>query len=488
MIRVKRLSQIFVPAIGGAFLSLMVYGEASPFNFDPYLFQPKENPDKTFFFLAQLELDPSNQAFSTDLPNADQPQLLNPGQYRVVEGDTLWSIARRLRFNGISVVQTMEAIFRYNSSAFDGDDVSSLEIGAMIWLPTSDEVRLEFGTFVSPGIERIDPDRLQTQALLSSIDRSAKEEQRLIPKSSSFIAPSGTRSKGAFMNDSEDQKEEIESAKAKDTDAIFSKDTFDADNKNEGSSLATEFTDDFELISASSSDIEKNPDDLLQDSTVIAEADSEIGKGAVASFLVLITVLATIFAFSRRRISQTSVYSASHTYALPHDQDTARYDEFDGEEIKLFDETDEEIFPDQNQEVSSRFFDSMVDPMVDAEMYLSVGKIAQAIDVLQEERFAKPTDTACRVRLMQVLFEEKQTKDLEVIFREIEAIGDQDSVNVAEGILSASKQYFQNSPHAESNGVDLDLPREFILVHDDNEYSDNSDHRGRAKKSPEILV
>ena len=194
----------------------------------------------------------------------------------------------------------------------------------------------------------------------------------------------------------------------------FVKDTFDADDKNEGSSLATEFTDDFELISASNSEIEKNPDDLLQDSTVIAEADSEIGTGAVASFLVLITVLATIFAFSRRRISQKSVYSASHTYALPHDQDTARYDEFDGEEIKLFDETDEEIFPDQNQEVSSRFFDSMVDPMVDAEMYLSVGKIAQAIDVLQEERFAKPTDTACRVRLMQVLFEEKQTKDLEI--------------------------------------------------------------------------
>ena len=90
----------------------------------------------------------------------------------------------------------------------------------------------------------------------------------------------------------------------------------------------------------------------------------------------------------------------------------------------------------------------MVDPMVDAEMYLSVGKIAQAIDVLQEERFAKPTDTACRVRLMQVLFEEKQTMDLEIIFREIEAIGDQDSVNVAEGILSESKEYIQNSYHA----------------------------------------
>ena len=195
------MSQIFVPAIGAAFLSLMVYGEDSPFNFDPFLFQQRENPDKTFFFLAQLELDQSNQAVATDLPNTDQPQLLNPGQYRVVEGDTLWSIARRLRFNGISVVQTMEAIFRYNSSAFDGDDVSSLEIGAMIWLPTSDEVRLEFGTFVSPGIERIDPDRLQTQALLSSIDRSAKDEQRLIPKSTSLVAPSGTKSKGALVND-----------------------------------------------------------------------------------------------------------------------------------------------------------------------------------------------------------------------------------------------------------------------------------------------
>ena len=269
MIRVKRLSQIFVLAIGGAFLSLMVYGEDSRLNFDPFLFQPRENLDKTFFFLAQLELDQSNQAFSTDLANHEQPQLLNPGQYRVVEGDTLWSIARRLRFNGISVVQTMEAIFRYNSSAFDGDDVSSLEIGAMIWLPTSDEVRLEFGTFVSPGIERIDPDRLQTQALLSSINRSAKEEQRLIPKSTSSVGPSGTNPRGALINDSVDQTEEIESAKAEDTGTIFSDNTFDTDDRNEESSLATEFTDDFELISASNSEIEKSPDDLLEDSTVI---------------------------------------------------------------------------------------------------------------------------------------------------------------------------------------------------------------------------
>ena len=50
MIRVKRLSQIFVPAIGGAFLSLMVYGEDSPFNFDPFLFQQRENPDKKTWF------------------------------------------------------------------------------------------------------------------------------------------------------------------------------------------------------------------------------------------------------------------------------------------------------------------------------------------------------------------------------------------------------------------------------------------------------
>ena len=146
VMKVKQMSQRFVLIMWTIFLSNSVFGEDALFRFDSRLFLPDDNPDKTFYLIAQLDQNKSSEVLPTDNSDSDQTQRLSPGQYRVAEGDTLWSIARRLRFDGISVVQTMEAIFRYNSSAFDGDDVSSLEIGAMIWLPTSDEVRLEFGT------------------------------------------------------------------------------------------------------------------------------------------------------------------------------------------------------------------------------------------------------------------------------------------------------------------------------------------------------
>ena len=186
--QIKRGSTAVVATLLGSFFFLLHEAHGGDeLGHDVSAFQSMEFDTLTeTFYLAQLDAqtlyqpqiqedwlgdESAVEAPATNATPSKVQQGLSPGQYQVVQGDTLWNIARRLRFTGISVVQTMEAIFRYNASAFDGDDVSSLKVGSMIWLPTGDEVRLEFGTFVSPGIERIDPERMQTQALLSSINR-----------------------------------------------------------------------------------------------------------------------------------------------------------------------------------------------------------------------------------------------------------------------------------------------------------------------------
>ncbi len=229
--------------------------------------------DSVSQLVVQLEPAGTPDEFAEDIY---EKAPLSPGQYKVKSGDTLWNIARRLRFDGISVVQTMEAIFRYNSSAFDGDDVSSLKIGSMIWLPTGDEVRLEFGTFISPGIERIDPDRIQTQALLSSIDRSATDgemEDMLgegrIPQTSSDSAeskvePPASKKAGSVAVD---LKSESTDARRLSIDTSVQKleltaqqlgneeiQVYSGEQKNE-------FPDEYELISSSKIDIEKPPID-----------------------------------------------------------------------------------------------------------------------------------------------------------------------------------------------------------------------------------
>ena len=290
--RVKQLSQIFALMMMSTFFSDDGYGEDSLFRSNSHLLPPKENADKALLLIAQLDPSKSSEVLITDSSEADQTNRLSPGQYRVAASDTLWSIARRLRFDGISVVQTMEAIFRYNSSAFDGDDVSSLEIGAMIWLPTSDEVRLEFGTFVSPGIERIDPERMQTQALLSSIDRSAKEEIPVIPYKATSPESSEIEPSGAEIKEWTDKTELIGLIIAEESKDDLIDDATDSSLKNEQSPLESEFAEDFELISMSDSDVDTNSTSIPKDSSLADGGERKIGTSVIVSFGVVMTLLA----------------------------------------------------------------------------------------------------------------------------------------------------------------------------------------------------
>ena len=316
---------------------------------------------------------------------------LVPGQYEVAPDDTLWKIARRLRFTGISVVQIMEAIFRYNSAAFEEGDISEIVVGSVILLPTEEEVRSEFGAFVSPGIERIEPDRIQSRALISSIRRSALEQER--------TANLLTRK------------------------ALDRKERFDSSESSKNNVSPAFALDDYDTSSQQSS------------STKSQSSNVSVLLGA---FLFGLALFGGLYVYSRRAKKPEQNNDLENDEVTGLDDLSFYFDEEDGVNIKLFDESDREIFPNTADEVSSRFFDSMVDPMIDAEMYLSVGKIDEAIDVLQEERFAKPLDASCRVRLMQILYEERRFRELETIYSEIEKTGDHDSVAAASIILQQS--------------------------------------------------
>ena len=442
--QIKRGSTAVVATLLGSFFFLLHEAHGGDeLGHDVSAFQSMEFDTLTeAFYLAQLDAqtpfqpqiqedwlgdESAVEAPATNATPSKVQQGLSPGQYQVVQGDTLWNIARRLRFTGISVVQTMEAIFRYNASAFDGDDVSSLKVGSMIWLPTGDEVRLEFGTFVSPGIERIDPERMQTQALLSSInrdlvlnrenalvnggaipyqDQSERAAQSIGDTSEANDALSAGRSEG--QADLDAALDTVSATQSDTTDKTLNGALSNANNAGSGLGLSAPEAgmlvaeETVESVDPASQlplepQIERQQ---IEPQTVPQTPASgyDFISWLLASFLVVIAAMV----FWLKRPPKESQNSDSRLQTLGSGSIDLRYDELDGSEIKVFDESDTEIFPDESNEVSSRFFDSMIDPMVDAEMYLSVGKVAEAIDVLQEERFAKPNDVACRVRLMQV--------------------------------------------------------------------------------------
>ena len=110
----------------------------------------------------------------------------------------------------------------------------------------------------------------------------------------------------------------------------------------------------------------------------------------------------------------------------------------------LFDESDTDIFDNGEELANGEVFDMMVEAVAEADVYLSLGKTAEAIEVLEEARAQDPADAASRLKLMEVLFRENRKDELRVLYEEIQTSGDEGAIEMAAIIVG---------PNVESEGV-----------------------------------
>ena len=78
--------------------------------------------------------------------------------HRVVVGDTLWNVSKRLRPRGSTILQTMDALYSQNPSAFVAGDANKMKEGAILRLPSFDEINEEVGDIVATQIGLTEPD------------------------------------------------------------------------------------------------------------------------------------------------------------------------------------------------------------------------------------------------------------------------------------------------------------------------------------------
>lgn len=99
-------------------------------------------------------------------------------QHRVVEGDTLWNVAKRLKPSGLTILQTMDALFSQNPEAFVEGDANRLIKGMTIRLPSKTEISREAGDLVAEqiGLRPTEQEALSQQIAESQLTGQVNDE------------------------------------------------------------------------------------------------------------------------------------------------------------------------------------------------------------------------------------------------------------------------------------------------------------------------
>ena len=461
----------------------------------------------------QVAPAPVSKAVSGSAPKAAAgKQTLSGDQHRVVVGDTLWNVSKRLRPRGLTILQTMDALYSQNPSAFVNGDANRMQEGAILRLPSKTEIGQEAGDIVASQIGLVAPaaEELATQEpaieeLVS--DQQAEElsaEDELFPESDSSadqqesggvlelitaydaseatelaIAGDGLESEeGLFPEGPSEDADTAVAAEVDQVDQLNSELVVTQDEMSKTQLENNELRERMALLEAQVDTMETLVD-------VAEEQEAAVPPVAKASpvedfqaqlkeqpwYLWLgLGVIILVLVMLLRRTSKTSPddseqldESAAGAGYQEYDNGTSvdtganlLVDELDGLELdpedNLFDETDKEIFAEEDADVSPEIFDSMVEATAEAEVYLSLGNIDQAIEILQKARAADAADTASRLKLMEVLFREGRRDELKPIFLEIELTGDEVATSMASVILGPEEQKpsEESEPESES--------------------------------------
>ena len=461
----------------------------------------------------QVAPAPVSKAVSGSAPKAAAgKQTLSGDQHRVVVGDTLWNVSKRLRPRGLTILQTMDALYSQNPSAFVNGDANRMQEGAILRLPSKTEIGEEAGDIVASQIGLVAPaaEELATQEpaieeLVS--DQQAEElfaEDELFPESDSSadqqesggvlelitaydaseatelaIAGDGLESEeGLFPEGPSEDADTAVAAEVDQVDQLNSELVVTQDEMSKTQLENNELRERMALLEAQVDTMETLVD-------VAEEQEAAVPPVAKASpvedfqaqlkeqpwYLWLgLGVIILVLVMLLRRTSKTSPddseqldESAAGAGYQEYDNGTSvdtganlLVDELDGLELdpedNLFDETDKEIFAEEDADVSPEIFDSMVEATAEAEVYLSLGNIDQAIEILQKARAADAADTASRLKLMEVLFREGRRDELKPIFLEIELTGDEVATSMASVILGPEEQkpLEESEPESES--------------------------------------
>ena len=441
---------------------------------------------------------------------------LSGDQHQVVVGDTLWNVSKRLRPRGLTILQTMDSLYSQNPNAFVRGDANKMKEGAILRLPSKAEIGEEAGDIVANQIGLADSAQRELPVQEPAIEDAVADEPAIDePSADELFAEDELFPEGELFPESDISADAQDSGGVLDlitaydaseaTELVIGDDSFASQDlevsAEEGSAEVASAEVSAELAvtqdEMSKTQLENNE---LRERMALLEAqvdtmetlETMVDEAPVAKtsaiqdlqaqldgqpwylWVGLVLVIFVLVLLLRR----TSKASPDDSGELEEDTSGAGYQEYDTElsvdtgadllvdeldglelnpEDNLFDETDKEIFAEEDADVSPEIFDSMVEATAEAEVYLSLGNVDQAIEILQQARAADASDTASRLKLMEVLFREDRRDELKPIFLEIELTGDEVATAMASVILGPQEQASEEQLSAAEGSVDSEV-------------------------------
>jgi len=396
---------------------------------------------------------------------------LSGDQHQVIQGDTLWNVAERLRPSGATVLQTMDSLYQQNARAFSDGDANRLMKGSVLRLPSLDEIREEAGDMVAAQIGLAAPARQDEAAsaiddieviyddsyldsdLEPSPDEEADVQLKLVSGSevsedsvSNFDGESASESAVSANTLPEGAVQQLSSELAVANDEV---NKFQLENSELRQRLAL-LEAQVATMAALVEQAQKQAD-LDRAAIVPVKVESNLNATLMAVpvyfWAALLALILLLLVLILRR-SQSSPQNGEALDSLPG----TRYENYDSgapnkaaaaatlhelddleldPDDDLFDESDTEIFDSIEETVGGEVFDMMVEAVAEAEVYLSLGNTPQAIQVLEDARAQDPADGASRLKLMEILFREGRKDELSALYEEILLTEDSAAIEMA---------------------------------------------------------
>ena len=390
-------------------------------------------------------------------------------------GDTLWTIASKVRPNErTSVQQTMLALQRANPEAFISNNINLLKAGYVLRIPDESEIRAEtleeadvevlvqnqeFEDYIASDVTQIDARRAASGSAAGSDDRDNGELKLLAADQSGARSGRDDTRADKLENSLAVAREDLDRSQRANSE-LNARLSY-IDGQVETLSELVKLKDD--QLAALRAELERQAAEtiappvepvVVQQQASVSLLSSPVVLGAIGVLLIGLVAGALMMLRKRRQEFQLDDNEFSETIIEEDHPQSSSND--------LGDESTDGVTEDSTEEESEEFDEDFTqqtnDVIGEAEIYIDYGRFPQAISFLQKAIENEPQRTDIQLRLLEVYVQTEDAAAFNLQYEQLKLLADDDATS------EGAELQAEILAGADTSDLDLDLDLDAAAV------------------------